>query len=104
MERVHDLTAIVAHQVADYADADDWQARSFFIADLERQIFAVIGIPDLPRPFPARVDVMARLVGDKVLIEEDTTDRPLYEALVRAGIPRENIICIYRGETLPTEA
>jgi hypothetical protein len=42
-------------------------------------------------------------VGDKVVIEEDTTDRPLVNELVRAGIPREQIICTYIGEKLPEE-
>jgi hypothetical protein len=36
-----------------------------------------------------------------VVIDEDTTDRPLVHELVRAGIPRERIICLYIGETLP---
>jgi hypothetical protein len=43
---------------------------------------------------------MARVVGNKVIIEEDTTDRPLVEALIRCGIPREHIILVYAGETL----
>jgi vancomycin permeability regulator SanA len=45
--------------------------------------------------------VMARVVGDKVIIDEDTTDRPLWKELVAAGIPREQIILTYAGETLP---
>jgi hypothetical protein len=34
-------------------------------------------------------------VYDKVIIDEDVTDRPLWEELVRAGVPREKIICAY---------
>ena len=45
--------------------------------------------------------VLARIENDKVLIEEDTTDRPLWRELVRAGIPREQIVLIYSGEKLP---
>lgn len=101
MERVAELTAIVAREVADYANARDWKARSFFVADLERHIYAVIGIPDMPRPFPSQIDVMARVVGDKVVIEEDITDRPLYEALLQAGIPRHQLILVYAGDPLP---
>jgi hypothetical protein len=41
---------------------------------------------------------MARVVGETVLIDEDITDRPLWEELVRAGIPRERIVLLYAGE------
>jgi hypothetical protein len=45
---------------------------------------------------------MARVVGDKIFIDEDTTDKPLYEALMaNAGIPREQIVLAYAGETPP---
>jgi hypothetical protein len=48
---------------------------------------------------------MAKVVDDKVIILEDTTDKPLYEALmVNGGIPRERIILAYKGETLPENA
>jgi hypothetical protein len=36
----------------------------------------------------------------KVIIDEDTTDRPLVEELIRWDIPREQIILAYAGETL----
>jgi hypothetical protein len=53
--------------------------------------------------FPARADVLAQVVGDKVIILEDRTDKPLYEALmINGGIPREQIILAYAGESLPT--
>lgn len=46
---------------------------------------------------------MARLVGDYIIIEEDTTlEKHLAEALiVNGGVPRHKIICAYKGETLP---
>jgi hypothetical protein len=47
------------------------------------------------------VVVLARIVDDFVIIDEDTTDRPLWQELVQAGIPRERIICLYAGEELP---
>lgn len=46
---------------------------------------------------------MARVVGDMVVIDEDITDRPLVNELVRAGIPREKIVLLYAGEQVPTE-
>lgn len=101
MERVSDLTAIVEREVASYAEVDCWKCRVFFIADKQRQVYAVLAVDDLPRPHPAQIDVMARIVGNRILIEEDITDRLLVDALIEAGVPREQIILVYQGETLP---
>lgn len=54
------------------------------------------------RHHPPQIMVMAHVEGDTVIIDEDLTDRPLVDALVRAGIPREKIVLAYAGEPLPT--
>lgn len=61
-----------------------------------------VAAKDYPtRKEPTDLVLMARIVDDKIVIEEDATDRPLVEALIRAGIPREQIILVYAGETVP---
>ena len=52
---------------------------------------------------PAAVAISARIDGDRVIIEEDVTDRPLVDALVQAGIPREKIVLAYAGEAVETQ-
>jgi AmiR/NasT family two-component response regulator len=47
------------------------------------------------------VVVMARVKDDKVIIEVDNTDRPLYKSLLHAGVAREQIILAYTGESIP---
>jgi hypothetical protein len=50
----------------------------------------------------AYIVVLARMVGDHVVIEEDRTDKPLVDALmINGGVPREKIILVYNGEKLP---
>jgi hypothetical protein len=49
-------------------------------------------------PSKTKVIVQVRIDGDRVIIEEDVTDRPLVDALVQAGIPREKIVLAYAGE------
>lgn len=41
------------------------------------------------------------VVNNKTIINKDTTDRPLVDELVRAGIPRDQIVLAYAGEKLP---
>ena len=102
MDRVIDLTALVQREIEAYA-TPALKATTYPISDHQRRTYAVVVVPDRPRPFPARIVVMARIVNDFVVIDEDTTDRPLWEALVRAGIPRERIICLYAGEEIPVQ-
>jgi len=80
-------------------------AKLYPILDDDNQTYAVIIIEDDPAARPAYALVMARVGGDKIVIEEDRSfDKPLYQALMsNAGIPREQIILAYAGESLPPE-
>jgi hypothetical protein len=77
------------------------QGKSYAVSNSEQHIFTVVIVPNYPPKFDSGIIVMARIVGNYVIIDEDTTDRPLWEELVRAGIPREQIILTYAGEKLP---
>jgi hypothetical protein len=103
MDQVKDLTTVVQREVEDYARGGTAKAVTYPISDTERHIYSVIIVSDYPRKYKSAVMVAARVIGDKVVIEEDITDRPLWEELVRAGIPREQIILTYAGEKLPNE-
>ncbi|GAB5490877.1 MAG: hypothetical protein Phog2KO_10920 [Phototrophicaceae bacterium] len=46
------------------------------------------------------VDLFVRVI-DTIIIEEDRNSKPLFDALLQAGIPRENIILAYAGEKVP---
>ena len=104
MDRIADLTAIVQHEVAAYA-VPAYKAQTYFVGDEKRQIYSVVVVPgdNYPIKTKAGITVMARVVANKVVIDQDITDRPLYEALMEAGIPREQIILAYAGEKLPGE-
>ena len=46
--------------------------------------------------------MMARVVDEnKVIIETDHTDKPLYNALIEAGAPRSQIIRAHAGKKEP---
>jgi hypothetical protein len=102
MDRVINLADIVQREVADY-HGPALKATTYYFADIAEQKYVVIIVSEYERPYrtKAGVMVMARILGDYVVIDEDTTDRPLWKELVRAGIPRDKIICAYAGESLP---
>ncbi|MBI5667232.1 MAG: XisI protein [Chloroflexi bacterium] len=102
-DKVESLAEITRREVARYVGYSP-VARLFPVLDDTHQTYAVIIIENDPALRPASAVVMARVVGDKVVIEEETTDKPLYEALmVNGGIPREQIVLAYAGESLPDE-
>lgn len=101
MDQIADLTRVVQEQIESYAKGGWAKAKGYVIADTKRRIYTVIAIPDYPRKFPASIVVMARVENEYVIIEHDITDRPLWEELVRAGIPRKMIILTYAGEQMP---
>ncbi|MFN8374579.1 MAG: element excision factor XisI family protein [Anaerolineae bacterium] len=101
MDRVIDLKTIVHDAVKGY-QVPGLAGDSYFVGDDTQQVYAVVDVPHLPRKEPSTVAVMARIVGDIVVVVEDLTDRPLYLELMRAGVPREKIITEYTGEKLPT--
>jgi uncharacterized protein (UPF0218 family) len=93
------LTEQVRHEIEAYVGSL-YKGRMFAISDVERQTYKVIKLPDNDAPvnMRANVVVLARVIDDTVSIERDITDRPLYDSLIHAGIPREHIVLAYAGE------
>jgi hypothetical protein len=105
MDRVVDLSEVVQREVTDYLRGGDFKAQSFYLETPEGNTYAIITVPDSDHPFvnkPVLV-MMVRVVNGLVFIDADMTDRPLYKELLRCGIPREQIILAYAGETSPAE-
>lgn len=80
------------------------QANLYPLLDDTHQTYAVVIVPHWPRQLPTEIVVMARVIGDQIVIEEETTDKPLVDALmVNAGIPRQQIVLAYAGEKIAAE-
>lgn len=94
------LTEITRREVALYAGYSD-QSSLYSILDDTHQIYAVVDVPHWPRTYSTEIVVLARVDGEYVVIEEDTTDKPLVDALmINANLPRKNIVLAYAGEKL----
>lgn len=97
-----DLKDIVREEVRKYAGRGrGGNLRLFPIMDEPQQTYVVVAIDYPVREDTAGVVVLARVVGDKAVIEEDATDKPLLDALLQQGVPREKIILAYEGEPVP---
>lgn len=95
------LADITRQEVERYVGHSD-ESNLYFLTDDKQLAYAVVDVPNNPRTYPTEIVVMARVVGDYIVIDEDTTDKPLVEALiVNAGLPREKIVLAYQGESIP---
>ena len=50
------------------------------------------------KPKQSLTILVVRIEADRVIIETDLADKPLFQELVCVGVPREQIICAYAGE------
>ncbi|MCL4250032.1 MAG: XisI protein [Anaerolineae bacterium] len=67
-------------------------------------VFTVVGVGTVQGKHVANISLFVRIVGDKVIVERDQNDKPLVDALIQAGVPREQIILAYAGESVPEMA
>jgi hypothetical protein len=65
-------------------------SRYYFVENREEQVFSVIGPYD-PVYKQARLVLMVRIVGEKVIIDQDKTSVSLRDELKRAGIEETRI-------------
>ncbi|MBC7870338.1 MAG: XisI protein [Chitinophagaceae bacterium] len=96
----NDLKKSVKREVEKYA-VPSFNSQTFAAFDDNRGVYIVMSVvaaPTLDRAVPV---VMARVEGDKVIIEADGTNKPLVDALVQAGIPPNKIVLAYEGENAP---
>lgn len=93
------LAQIVQHEVEQYA-GNTHEATLYAVSDSNQQIYTVVCVPENESERPAWVMLMARVVDNKIIVDEDTAlDKPFHEALMKnAHIPREQIILAYAGE------
>jgi hypothetical protein len=92
------LIDVVKREVAEYA-WDQADSKAYFLLDAARHVYSVLVVPTY-KPQKSLPIIVARVTDhDQVAIETDLTDKPLFDALLKAGVPRSQIIRAYRGET-----
>lgn len=106
MDRIAEAEAlemIVRREVQDYTESHAHQAWLYFLEDTAHKLysFVVIPAPEHPALKSPKIVIMAQVIEDRVVIHQDTTDKPLVDELLRCGVPRSQIILRYAGEIAP---
>jgi hypothetical protein len=102
MDRVINIADIIEHEINEYV-GPLYKGTLYPIFDHSSNVYSLLAVPHYPKAFQPGVILLARIVGDKVILDVDTTDRPLVNALVEAGIPREKIVLAYAGDILESQ-
>lgn len=90
----------VAEVVAGYA-RKVFRGHSYFTKNNDDTVLSVVIVTDFKGHHTSGVSVLVRVQDELVIIEQDQNDKPVVDALLEAGIPREQIILAYTGEPMP---
>lgn len=90
------LTQILREEAAKYAGSGRGANVLLLpLLDDQHQTYAVNAVDYPKRDEWASVVVLARIIEDKIVIEEDAIDKKLIDALLQRGVPREQVILAY---------
>ena len=88
-------------EIAVYAKPPINGGQSYVMQSTDGSVLSVIDILDTNGKHQADTGLVVRLINDYIVIEHDMNNKPLVDALVQSGIPRNRIILAYAGEQVP---
>jgi hypothetical protein len=98
------IKKILLEAMEEYAIAG-LNGMSYLMQNEAQDVFTVITLAKFQGKRFINTGLIVHIVDNTfIVIEEDINNKPLVDALVQAGIPRDKIILAYAGETVPEEA
>lgn len=94
------LIATVRDEVNAYA-GEAYNGYVFVTSNVENTRFVATAVGSVRGKRIVNTSLIVQIIGDKVIIEQDTNSKPLVDALEVAGVPRSQIILAYAGEGVP---
>lgn len=90
-----DLARYLKQELALYANDPDE-----IVYDAAENAYALWSAPR-SSPEHKYIFMQARIKANRIIIDIDHTDKPLFEALLHAGVPREQLVFAYLNNTRP---
>lgn len=77
---------------------------SYFMKNIIEHTMSIVAKFEFDDQNHVETSLFARIVGNRIIIEDDKTNKPLVDALMQVGIPREQIVLAYAGESIEETA
>jgi hypothetical protein len=77
---------------------------SYITESKDGTAFTVVSVGYLPDKRIVDAGLIVRVVGRRIIIERDVNDKPLVDALLQAGVERQQIVLAYAGEAVAESA
>jgi hypothetical protein len=97
------LTNTVMQAMTGYA-VNGLNGYSVLTTTADQRMLTVVSVAEVHGKRIISVSLMVRLENDMAVIDHDVNNKPLVDALVQAGVPRERIVLAYAGEAVPERA
>lgn len=98
-----DIKSILIRELEAYT-GDAFNGYVFMTSNVEQTRFVVTAVGNVKGKRIVNTSLIVQLIGDKIIIEQDTNSKVLVDALEQAAIPRSQIILAYAGEPVPESA
>lgn len=72
---------------------------SYLMTSEDGTMFSIVSVGKVREKRIVNTGIVVRVDGDRIIIEHDANDKPLVDALIQAGIPRNNIHLAYLQDT-----
>ena len=97
------LTSLLENEIDKYA-GEMLNGYAYLTVSDDRKVFTVVSVGNVKTKRVTHLSLLVRIQDDKIIIEEDDSNKPLVDALVERGISRSQIILAYAGEPVPAAA
>ena len=104
MDSLSDKMDLIRDKVAEYAKPSLTGDKSYLTQSADGKMLSVVDVSVSDGKHFADIDLAVRIDEDYIIIEHDMNDKPLVDALVQVGIPRDQIVLAYAGEQTPGDA
>jgi hypothetical protein len=97
------LIEVVEREIEGYA-GEMANGHAYLTVSADRHVFTVVSVGRIQNRRITHLSLLVRVVGERVVIEVDDSNKPFVDALIQAGVPRDQIILAYAGEPAPETA
>ena len=94
-----ELKRILREVMQEYA-GEALNGHLYLTSNDDEGVFTITSIANVRGERVVETGIVARIDYETILIERDISNKPLVDALLQVGIPRERIVLVYAGETV----